>query len=237
VTDLRIAVAQPCTRAGDVAVNATAHADAVRRADARLVVFPELSLTGYEMTAAAIDDADPRLEPIVDACAASEAVALVGAPVAGDRRGTTSIGVLRVDANGVSVAYRKLWLSQEEARHFSPGAAPVVLELDGWRLGLAVCKDTGVAQHAADTAALGIDAYVAGTVMRPDETAELHERGRRIATTHGVWVAFARYAGPTGSGYDETAGASAVWDPSGARVGEAGTTPGESAVAVLTRMP
>ena len=58
------------------------------------------------------------------------------------------IGVLAIDAGGVSVAYRKMWLGEEEAKRFTPGPEPAKLTVDGWRLGLAVCKDTGVAQHA-----------------------------------------------------------------------------------------
>ncbi|RQX35997.1 carbon-nitrogen hydrolase family protein, partial [Micromonospora chalcea] len=58
-TPLRIAVAQPLTRSGDVAGNAARHADAVRAAAARVVVFPEMSLTGYELDAAPLDPDDP----------------------------------------------------------------------------------------------------------------------------------------------------------------------------------
>ncbi|HTU05642.1 MAG TPA: nitrilase-related carbon-nitrogen hydrolase [Trebonia sp.] len=46
---LNIAVAQPQCAAGDVAGNAARHALLVRAAGARVVVFPELSLTGYEL--------------------------------------------------------------------------------------------------------------------------------------------------------------------------------------------
>ncbi|MCE0762612.1 hypothetical protein LWC35_06775 [Pseudonocardia kujensis] len=62
-----VAAKPPCT-ARDVAANAHAHADTVRRPGARLVVFPELSLTGYELDAPALDPADPRLAPLVEAC-------------------------------------------------------------------------------------------------------------------------------------------------------------------------
>lgn len=43
---LRVGAAQPVTKTGDLRANAVAHADAVRRCRARLVVFPEMSLTG-----------------------------------------------------------------------------------------------------------------------------------------------------------------------------------------------
>jgi predicted amidohydrolase len=51
---LRIAVAQPVCVRHDVAGNAVRHARVVRSARARVVVFPELSLTGYELDAASI---------------------------------------------------------------------------------------------------------------------------------------------------------------------------------------
>ena len=59
---LVIAVAQPLCVPYDVAVNAVTHAATVRSAGARVVVFPELSLTGYELDAPAITAEDPRLE-------------------------------------------------------------------------------------------------------------------------------------------------------------------------------
>src|SRR5918994_422967 len=75
------------------------------------------------------------------------------------------IAMLAVDGGGVRVAYRKVWVDATEAHRFSQGGEPGLLELDDWRLGLAICKDTGIGEHAADTAALGIDAYVGGILM------------------------------------------------------------------------
>ncbi|MET8068044.1 nitrilase-related carbon-nitrogen hydrolase, partial [Micromonospora sp. NPDC005313] len=136
-TPLRIAVAQPLTLSHDVEGNAARHADAVRAAAARVVVFPEMSLTGYELTAVPLDPDDPRLAPLRTACAGTGTLALAGAPVPGPH-----IGVLAVDAEGVRVAYRKMCLGGAEPRHMRPGREPAVLDVDGWRLGLAVCKDT-----------------------------------------------------------------------------------------------
>ncbi len=166
---LTIAVAQPVCRPGDVAANVAAHAEAIRSAAARLVVFPELSLTGYDLGAPTLALDDPRLAPIVDACRDTGSVALVGAPVDG-APGEDHIAMLAVDGTGVRVAYRKMWLGSTETARFTAGTEPAVLELDGWRLGLAICKDAGVPQHWADTAALGIDAYVAGSVKAADES-------------------------------------------------------------------
>jgi predicted amidohydrolase len=229
---LSIAVAQPPCVPYDVAANAVAHAATVRSADARVVVFPELSLTGYELDAPTITADDARLGPIVDACAEVGSVALVGAPVQGEA-GQPHIAMLAVEPTGARIAYRKMWLSTTEAERFTAGDKPGVLEVDGWRLGLAICKDTGVPQHAADTAAAGMDVYVAGTVKSADEAALQDERARRAATEYRVWVAVASFAGPTGGGYDQTAGRSSIWSPDGVAVARAGTEPGAIATATL----
>ncbi len=229
---LIIAVAQPACVPGDVAANAAAHAAAVRAAGARVVVFPELSLTGYELDAPPVSPGDPRLSVLSGACASTGSVALAGAPVA-DADGRAYIAMLAADGSGITVAYRKMWLGDAEARRFTPGPRPARLDVDGWRLGLAICKDTGISQHASDTATLGIDAYVAGTVKFPGEAALQDERARLIATKHQVWVAVASCAGPTGGGYTATAGRSAIWAPAGEAVARAGSAPGSVVSATL----
>jgi predicted amidohydrolase len=226
-------VVQPECVSYDVARNAQTHAAMVRSAGARVVIFPELSLTGYELDAPAVSLDDPALTPIVEACDETQSLALAGGPVNGDA-GRSHIAMLAIDGGGLSVAYRKMWLGTSESERFTPGGEPAVLEVDGWRLGLAVCKDTGVAQHAADTAALGIDAYVAGTLKSADEDALQHERARRVALDHRVWVAVASFAGSTGGGYAEAAGRSAIWRSDGVAVARAGSETGDIVRAVLS---
>ncbi|MEU8217850.1 carbon-nitrogen hydrolase family protein [Micromonospora taraxaci] len=222
-TPLRLAVAQPACVPLDVAENARAHAAAVRAARARVVVFPELSLTGYELDAPVVSVDDARLTPLVEACAETGALALAGAPVAGDH-----IAMLAVTGGGATVAYRKMWLGGAESRRFRPGDAPAVSDVDGWRVGLAICKDTGVAAHAARTAALGIDVYAAGVLESAEDAAVIDERAGQITAAHRVWVAVASFAGSTGGGYTEAAGRSGIWTPQGEVIGRAGTEPGES---------
>jgi predicted amidohydrolase len=230
---LSIAVAQPVCVAYDVALNARTHAATIRAAGARVVVFPELSLTGYLMDAPAIGVEDARLGSIVEACAETGSVGLIGAPVQGEA-GRSHIAMLAVDGTGTSVAYRKVWVDSTESDRFSPGETPGVLEVDCWRLGLAICRDTGIRQHALDTKALGIDAYVAGVVLSTDETALLDERARRIAADHQVWVALASFAGSTGGGYVNTAGCSGIWRCDGAVVDQVGPATGAIARAKFT---
>jgi predicted amidohydrolase len=213
---LTIAVAQP-------GPGIQAHVDAIERASARLVVFPELSTTGYEL-----DAAPPDLEPIVEACRATHAVALVGAPVDGH------IATVRVDAEGAEVVYRKSFLGGDEVARFEPGPGAAAIDVDGWRVALGICKDTGVQRHIDDSAALRPDLYVAGLVHHDHELAEQEARAQRIAGATGAYVAFASQAGPTGGGYVSTAGNSAIYSADGTALARAGAEPGELARFTLT---
>jgi predicted amidohydrolase len=98
-----MAVAQPKCTSYDITVNAATHADVVRSAEAQVVVFPELSLTGYELDASAITAADPRLAPIIQACAAtgSLALVLVGASLRGVD-GREHIAMPAIDGQGAA---------------------------------------------------------------------------------------------------------------------------------------
>jgi predicted amidohydrolase len=229
---LTIAVAQPPCAAKDVRANALEHAAVVRRVDARLVVFPELSLTGYELDAAPVSVDDGVLAPIVEACLQTGAVALVGAPVTGDNG--KNIATLRIDSGGVDVAYRKSYLGGDEPHWFAPGDGAVAIDVDGWRVGLGICKDTGVDAHVADVAALGVDLYVAGLVHLTEELDIQEERAARIARACDAYVGFASFAGPTGGGYDDTAGVSSIWAADGTALARAGTEPGDAARLALS---
>jgi predicted amidohydrolase len=105
--------------------------------------------------------------------------------------------------------------------------------VDGWSLGLAICKDTSVAAHIQALSGLGIDVYVAGLVMHSHETGDQNDRGQGIAAGFNVHVAFASFAGPTGSGYTVTAGVSSIWAPDGSLLAQAGPAPGDTTMATL----
>jgi predicted amidohydrolase len=229
---LTVAAAQPPCVSYEVALNATTHAETVRSAGARVVVFPELSLTGYELDAPAIAPEDPRLAPIGEACAETGSLALVGAPVPG-HAGSSHLAMLAIEGGGARVAYRKMSLGAAESKRFTPGSQPAVLEVDGWRLGLAICRDTGIPQHALATAALGIDAYVAGILEPAEKASVLDERARRVAADHRVYVVLASFAGSTGGGFADAAGRSAIWTSDGSVAAQVGPEPGAVARATL----
>lgn len=206
----------------------------VRQSDARLVVFPELSLSGYHFDTEPVALNSPELDVIVDACTEEHSIALVGAPVESSAAGK-HIAMLRVDASGVSIAYRKRWLGDPEHAHFIPGDGPTVLEVDTWRIGLGICEDTGVSAHVNGVAALTVDLYVAGVLHHDHELEEQEERAVRIAKACQSYVAFASFAGSTGEGFDVAAGTSAIWDAQGQLLDRATDRPGAIVQASIER--
>jgi predicted amidohydrolase len=222
---LRVAAAQSEIVTGDLVGNVARHAGAVRAARARVVVFPEMSLTGYELRAPVVDPRDPALEPLVEACEQTGTLALVGAPIGA--AASRHIGMLQVDATGVRVAYRKVHLGVEERRHLEPGDGTAVLDVDGWRVGLAICKDTSVASHDDALAAEGVQVYVAGVLEHARDVRTINERARRIADARGMWVVVASYAGGAPWGFDEAAGHSCICGPDARLRAAAGREPGQ----------
>ena len=141
---IRVGAAQFDAVAGDIAANIAAHERLIDDAGSRgveVLVFPELSLTGY---ASPLDDAGsarhvidpggPDLGPIEDACRRNRVVAVVGASI----NTTAGLGLAAfvVDRRGrVCATYVKQHLDGHEKDWFVPGTTRCLIEVDGggWR--------------------------------------------------------------------------------------------------------
>lgn len=210
---ITVAAAQPWVRAGDTRANARRHADMVRRAAADLVVFPELSITGYHLDAPVVDPSGPDIAVVERACADARTVALIGAPVA--EAGVEFIAMIAVGLGRPTVVYRKAHPGADERERFAAGPGAGTVDIAGWRVGLAICRDTGILEHVDATARQDIDLYACGVVHHSAERFEQNRRARVIRATCRAPVVMASCAGPTGEGYDSTAGCSGIWPTSG----------------------
>ncbi|MGY1843983.1 carbon-nitrogen hydrolase family protein [Modestobacter sp. SYSU DS0875] len=231
-----LALAQTASRPGDVAANLVAHEDRIAEAGAagaQLVVFPELSLTGYELDLVAdradlwFTPDDARLAPLRAACARAGLTAVVGAPLRED--GARLLGALVIAPDRPVTGYGKRRLFGPEQEVFQSGRQPVVLEVAHRRLALGICADlgdTGQAREAGTTA----DAWVLGVLASTDGWATDAARAGAAATRYGITVAFANHARPSGA--HDADGDSGVWTADGA-VRTAG--PGEQLL--LTTVP
>jgi len=141
---LRALLVQASPRPRDVGANVAWAAERVRdAADADLVVFPELFLSGYQthdLDQIALEPDDDRLEPLRRAARGSSSAVIVGAP---ERTATgVSNSALCFDVDGERAgSYRKTHLFGDELAAFEPGEELAPIELCGRRLGIEICFD------------------------------------------------------------------------------------------------
>lgn len=227
---LTVSVAQPLSVVGELAANAVAHAELVSASNTRLVVFPELSLSAYDCAVAPIALDAPELQPLQEAAIAGDCVVLSGAPVKINQN--SYIAFVRIDAMGVSVVYLKTCLTPDEQRVFRAGNGPSVTEVDGWRIGLAICKDTWNVAYMKNYQHFDLDLIVAGVFDEPEEELSAYEIRARMARQLQVPMAFARTAGYD-SAFHRGSGKSVIYDHTGEIVAQTTAGPGKFARARL----
>jgi predicted amidohydrolase len=227
---LRIAAVQCVSHPGDIAGTVAEHTAQIAAAaddGAGVVLFPELSLTGYEpdlidLHGIRIAVDDPVLRPLSRICQQRRVHALVGVPTAGTA--LPHIGILHIDARGtVRPAYAKQHLHVGEIGIFGAGSSGAVLDIGGWKLALSICSDAAVPSHPLAARRAGADAYlVAGLYVIGSEQRLAQQMEQ--AARHRLWVMLAQYSGGTGGG--PACGLSGGWRPGGSEAVRLGAGPG-----------
>jgi len=228
-----VAVGQTVPVRGDVSANVDEHvrlARAAAAAGAGLIVFPELSLTGYELDLAerlafATDDA--RLGPLRDVAAAARIALVAGAPVRVE--GRLCVGAFLLGADGTCDVATKRHLGAfppeanpggtvppAESSVFASGGREPLLRAGGMTAAVGICKDATVPAHPAAAVDRGADAYLAAVFLPPADVAADAARLAGYAARHGVLVAMANAGGPSGG--LPGGGASGIWAPGGAEI-------------------
>lgn len=241
---LRIAAAQAQPVSGDVTANIARTVELTRIAadrGAKLVVFPEKFLSGYEPDLIAgdpvkyaFDEHDARLEPIRQVCREREIAVIVGAAT----RGIGGVDGLHISSlifnrSGELIEpYHKQHLYSGETKIYRPGTQGCMLEIDGWRLALGVCYDSGFPEHARNAAVNGAHAYLVSalfSVKTGYHQSRIWFPARAFDNT--LYVLLSNHVGTTGGW--ETCGASAIWGPYGDVVSEASRDRAEVIAALL----
>ncbi len=215
---------------GDVDANTEQHVRLVRVAvdeRAQVVVFPELSLTGYELDLAhglAFSETDPRLAPLVEAASLHSITLVVGAPVRIGSR--LHIGAFIVSPDRTIELYTKHHLGAfsasascdgivppAEATVFHPGDRNPLVRFGGNVGAVAVCADAGRASHPREAASRGARTYLAAMFVIPSELERETASLEVYAARHALTVAMANYGGPSGG--LASGGRSTIWSERG----------------------
>lgn len=219
MTTLTVAAAQSISIAGDVHANIARHQRFIMAAaeqGVQVLVFPELSLSGYERGLAAqlaIAPDAALLQPLRDLAQEVGVTAVVGMPIRLSDDSPVLIGALVLAADGSLAVYSKQHLHPGEEVAFAPGAGGAPLTLGDDTLALAVCADFCHASHAAAAAEVGAGIYAAGVLITEGGYAADSALLQGYAREHGMLVLMANHGGATGGW--ESAGRSAIWAADG----------------------
>ena len=223
-TPLRVALCQCNLSVGDLdgnleQIRALIGQSAERGAD--LVIFPELSVTGYPPEDLLLNPrfAEEATAGVRDlALSATDTVVIVGLPVL--THDLHNAAVVLADG-GVAATYNKHFLPNyavfDEQRYFARGDDALVVDLDGVRVGVTICEDLwypgGPGQWAAVDGAADLVINLSGSPYHRGKGEERERMLAQRAADYGCFVAFCNAVG----GQDELVfdGHSLVIDPNG----------------------
>jgi predicted amidohydrolase len=219
----KIAAAQVASMRGDLGRNIQTHLAAIRVAAAQgvsVLVFPELSLTGYEPDLAAthaLTASDARLDSLADSARLHRMQIVVGAPLSvGDSK--PALGAILFQPDGSRRIYAKMHLGGSEPNYFVPGNEPLMFESAEERVGLSICADSSAPSHPQTYATQGATIYAAGVFLNAEWYATDAPRLASYAPAHRVLVVMANHAASVGTYV--SVGRSAIWAPEGARLAQ-----------------
>ena len=181
---VRVAAATPVVHPADPVANAAEHIALIRQAadqGADLIVFPELSLSGYaiddlHMQAALLDEVERQIEILTAAADEAGLVAVIGAPIrSGDALFNCAVVIGGGEILGVVPKtylpnyreyYEKRWFAPAPARtedsvvlngetvDFAPGLIFEAVNRPGFVLAVEICEDFWAPQPPSTRAAL-----------------------------------------------------------------------------------
>ncbi|SMB89921.1 Predicted amidohydrolase [Thermanaeromonas toyohensis ToBE] len=203
--------------------------EAARRG-AKLVVFPEMCLTGYSSKVLK----SPRLEEEL-----KEALAIlsrwsvkldlslvVGRAEVSEGKYYNAASVFLPD--GRVHTYYKIYLTEAEARYFSPGKTPLVFEYYGHRFGIIICRDQNYPELAQRLRQEGAEALLilSAHFYSPPEARWKMDKNLALPIARAVENAFPVFlANAVGSHIGLISlGNSLIVDPQGVVVARAGET-------------
>ncbi|TFY95101.1 carbon-nitrogen hydrolase family protein [Pseudomonas nabeulensis] len=213
------AAAQCAVRAGDISANLKLHIEFMQHASKEgvgLLLFPELSLTGYEPTLAeslAHDIDSPLLSPLRDLAREASMTTIVGLPLRLPSHDKPVIAAIILHGDGSAGVYTKQHLHPGEEQYFGAGDGGDSILIADLSVALSVCADFSHPEHPSLAAKQGAQLYAASVLIGeggyPHDSSLLQTYSER----HGMAVLMANHGGPTGGW--AAAGQSAFWDEKG----------------------
>ncbi|MES2382011.1 MAG: carbon-nitrogen hydrolase family protein [Bacteroidota bacterium] len=233
---MKIAAAQTKPIDGNIEANLAAHFHlAAKAADygVQLIVFPELSLTGYQRESAsqlAFIENDSRLDKLKSLAVDKNIITVIGAPI--QIKTQLHIGTFILHPDNSTSIYTKQFLHQGEEVFFAPNFEfNPTIKLEDELISLAICADITNPLHPANASKNKTTLYVASLFYTPNGIAEAFEQLSQYANLYAMNILMANY---TGQSYIyDAAGQSAFWNNKGHLITQ--LTSDEEALLIVTK--
>jgi predicted amidohydrolase len=177
-----------------------------------LIIFPEMSLTGYHREWAheyAFSENDSRLDIFRKKAVEHQMMMIIGAPIIINTE--LFIGAFIIDAGGNVSHYTKQFLHQGEEQFFSSSLKyNPLIKLGDETISLAICADITNPQHSENAYNNNTSLYLASIFYTPNGITEAHQQLSDYAKKYNMNILMANYQGMS---YNlDAAGKSAFWD-------------------------
>lgn len=223
---MKIAVAQTKPVTGNIESNIKNHitlANLAASNGAEIIIFPELSLTGYEPTLAkelATGINDGRFD--------------VFQKLSNEKQITIGVGVPTIAENGIHItmvlfepnkprqANSKMYLHEDEEPFFVSGENLHGLLINNMSIALAICYEISIPHHAENAHKTGAQLYVASVAKTVKGVEKAWIGLSEIAGKHGMTVLMSNSVGMCEDGL--CGGRSAAWNNKGELLGQLNDT-------------
>ncbi len=223
---MKICVAQTRPVKGDIQSNIDNHKKLIELAvsnGADTVIFPELSLTGYEPELSkelATNQEDSRFDNFQKISNTRQVTIGGGVPT----RNNTGICISMVlfQPHQARQTHSKNYLHPDEEEFFISGHSSTSLIGNKTNIALAICYELSVPEHSENAFKSGAEIYVASVAKSANGVDKAIKSLAEIAIKYSMTVLMSNCVGQSG-GY-ECAGKSSIWNNKGLLVGQLNNT-------------
>jgi predicted amidohydrolase len=213
-----LAAAQTKPKRGDIDSNLLDHYRLVELAainKANLIVFPELSITGYERENAkqmAFSPNDSRLNQLRILAVKNQITIIAGAPILIKSELFLGEFIILPD-NSISIYTKQFLHTGEELFYQSSFDYNPLLEIENERISCAICADIDHPKHSENASKRNSSTYIASIFFSPNGIPQAHQSLQNYASLFQMNILMANFGGdsygcPSG-------GRSAFWNNKG----------------------
>jgi len=218
-----LASAQTKPKRGDIQANLLDHYHLIKIAadnGADLIVFPEMSITGYEREKAdkyIFSPNDARLDTLIELANDNKIVIIAGAPI--EINSNLFIGEFIIQPDNPVMIYTKQFLHMGEDEYFkSSFDYNPIIEIGDERISMAICADIDNPLHPENVHKVNSSIYIASIFFSPNGIPSAHQTLKNYAKQYSMDVLMSNFCGEAWG--QPSGGRSACWTKNGSLVAE-----------------